>query len=285
VVIVSAGSEGETEVSLSDTDTAVQETATTEEPAMESEKTAEAEAEAPTTESSTLKPNDTGEEEKIGSVASAKRTLSEESTIFDTVEEAPSSDEAGCHVNFSNTVKEGLAVFAATVAASCTMPTSDNGDDAKIEEDSKEVVEPKEATEAEATEEESNEETTEEKAAEEKAIEEEEPKEADEPTAVEEQPVPEQAAPEPVGEADLPADPSEATDDSAVGEQVVEIDESSSMESTKEEEYPSESIEIVDEAPQLPVAKKAAIEANVDVVQQPTTPSKKSRKKKFSSVK
>ncbi len=44
-------------------------------------------------------------------------------------------------------------------------------------------------------------------------------------------------------------------------------------------------IEIVDEAPQLPVAKKAAIEANVDVVQQPTTPSKKSRKKKFSSVK
>ena len=276
-VIISSESEGETEVSLSGSDTAAKQNATADEPAAEAEKSADIEIETPTMDdtTSTLKSDDTEDEKAIGAVVSAEKTLTfasmEES---DTLQEAPTTDE-GCAVNFTSTVKEGLEVFAATVVASC-MPTPDvtgnNKSEDSAEEGTKESTEEEEPKElAEETEVPTDDVATEE-----------ESEETNEQLATEEQTEPK---PESVEEVGLTA---VASSNSAVGEKLAEIDESS-VESAKEEEkkenYPAESIEIVDEAAQLPVAKEAAIEAEADAAQ--PTPAKKSTmgKKKFSSVK
>ena len=274
-VIISSESEGETEVSLSGSDIAAKQNKTADEPVMEVEKTADIEIKTPTMEdaTSTVKSNGTEDEKLIGAVASAEKTLtfaSAEETICDTLQEAPTTDE-GCAVNFSNTVKEGLEVFAATVVASC-MPTPDVAGDDKSEDsaekETKESAEEESKEVAEETEESTKGITTKE-----------ESEEVNEQPAVEGQSV-----------LKLEPAPSEATADSAVGEKLAEIDESS-VESAKDEEkkedYPAESIEIVDEAAQLPVAKEAAIEAEADAVAVQPTPAKKATtgKKKFSSVK
>jgi len=285
-VIISSEAERETEVSLSSSNTAAQQNTTTDKTPMESENSADVEVETTTTEdlTSTLKSNDAEDEKPVGAV-SAARTLKmlaslqentvEESTVAeitvcDTLEEAPSTD-VGCHVNFCDTVKDGLVAFSAEglldglvdTVATCTGNPKRKNSSEKEAKVSKEVAEEpaKEPTEDES-------------------------KEVDGHPGYEEQAVP-TSMPEPVDEVAPPAATSVATVGSAVEEKQAEIIESSGEStSTQEEEkenYPAESVEVVDEAPQLPEATNAVIQVNAA---EPTPPKKsKKGKAKFSSVK